>query len=254
MAINLNGKKTSLKENASIYTKRSENMSEREKLKNMSGKQKRSYFATYYLPPILIAAAVLSVIGYILWADFINKSNIYFRCAVLNESVSDAALTEFSDSFTKSIGMDPDKNSASFYVYYTRSDLASEIGANAASDKSEITSRIVASVLGGMIANEKDGHNYYEGGFFLKLDNFLTKDEYSKLKEYLYIPEDEKNTEHAAYGIYLEKSPVYQTLFKEQKARVENPIFSIITNADEEIKEYARKLIHYYFPDLFKSK
>lgn len=174
MAINLNGKKTSLKEDASIYEKRPEHSSEKEKLKSMNGRQKRSYFATYYLPPILVVLAVVAVIGYIVWTDFINKSNIYFRCAVLNESLTDSSLTEFSDSFTKSIGMDEEKNKASFYVYYTRSDLASEIGANAARDQSEITSRIVASNLGGMIADEKDGLSYYDSGFFLKLNDFLS--------------------------------------------------------------------------------
>lgn len=254
MAINLNGKKTSLKEDASIYKKRLEHSSEKEKLKNMNGKQKRSYFATYYLPPLFIALAVIAVIGYIIWTDFINKSNIYFRCAVLNESLTDASLTEFSDNFTKHIGMDADKNKTSFYVYYTRSDLASEIGANAARDKSEITSRIVASNLGGMIADEKDGFEYYDGGFFLKLNDFLSREEYEKLKEYLYIPESEKNQEHAAYGLYLDKSPVYRSLFKEQKARVERPIFSIITNSEKESKEYAKKLIYYYFPNVFESK
>lgn len=254
MAINLNGKKTSLKEDASIYEKRPEHSSEKEKLKNMNGKQKRSYFATYYLPPILIVLAVIAVVGYIIWVDFINKSNIYFRCAVLNESMTDASLSEFSDSFTKSIGMDADKNEASFYVYYTRSDLASEIGANAASDMSEITSRIVASNLGGMIADEKDGFDYYTGGFFLKLNDFLSAEEYNKLKEYLYIPEDEKNKERAAYGVYLDKSPAYQALFQGQKSRLERPIFSIITNSEQESKEYAKKLIYYYFSDVFQTE
>lgn len=254
MAINLNGKKTSLKEDASIYEKRPEHSSEKEKLKSMNGRQKRSYFATYYLPPILVVLAVVAVIGYIVWTDFINKSNIYFRCAVLNESLTDSSLTEFSDSFTKSIGMDEEKNKASFYVYYTRSDLASEIGANAARDQSEITSRIVASNLGGMIADEKDGLSYYDSGFFLKLNDFLSAEEYKKLEKYLYIPVNEKNKEHAAYGVYLDKSPVYHALFKDQKARIERPIFSIITNADEESKAYAKKLIYYYFPDIFDTK
>ena len=248
MAINLKGKKTSLKEDASIYQKHPGDLSEKEKLKAMSGKQKRSYFATYYLPPILIALAALAVVGYILWSDFINKADIYLHCAILNESASDGDLTRMGDDFTSQLGMDADKNKPSFYVYYTRSDLAAEIGANAASDLSEITSRLVAGVLDCMIADENDGSSYYESGFFQELDTFLTKEEYHKWKPYLYIPE-KNNPKHAAYGIYLDKSPVYQALFKEKKAIVQKPILSVISNSAQKNKEYAHRLIAYFFPE-----
>ncbi|MCH5251783.1 MAG: hypothetical protein J1F22_02310 [Lachnospiraceae bacterium] len=248
MAINLNGKKTSLKEDASIYNKHPGDISEKEKLKTMTGKQKRSYFATYYLPPILIGLAVIVVVGYILWSDFINKSDIYLRCAILNEQIADGDLTRMGDEFTEQLGMDAGKKKPSFYVYYTRSDLAAEIGANAASDLSEITSRLVAGVLDCMIADEKDGSSYYDGGFFLNLEDFLTKEDYARLQDSLYIPE-QNNPDKAAYGIYLDKSPVYQALFKEKKAFIEKPIFSVISNSGQENKKYAHKLISFFFPE-----
>ena len=109
MAINLKGKKTSLKEDASIYQKHPGDLSEKEKLKTMSGKQKRSYFATYYLPPILIALAALAVVGYILWSDFINKADIYLHCAILNESAADGDLTRMGMISPRSWGWMPIK-------------------------------------------------------------------------------------------------------------------------------------------------
>jgi hypothetical protein len=251
MAINLNGKKTSLEEEADIYQKRSDKESEREKIKKMNGKEKRSYFAAYYLPKLLIILAVLSVVFYLLWADVINKRDIILRCAVLNESITDSALTEFGDSFVTSIGENPDKTAASFYAYYTRSDLAAEFGGNAANDLSEITSRIAACDLGCMIASEEDGKNYLDNGFFLELKDFLTEEEYSSLSSAMYTAPDGEEIKAGAYGIRLDDSPVYQALVKDSKTKIEHPVFSIITNADDETKEYARKLIHYVFPDIF---
>lgn len=44
MALNTKGKKTSLTEEASIYQKRQDDLSDKERIKNMTGKQKRDFF------------------------------------------------------------------------------------------------------------------------------------------------------------------------------------------------------------------
>ena len=159
MALNTKGKKTSLTEEASIYQKRQDDLSDKERIKNMTGKQKRDFFKTYYLPKLLVILAVAGVVFYIVWVDFINKSHIYLRCAILNESITDSTLTEFSDRFTDSMKMDYKKNRASFYMYYTRSDVAREMGADTGSDLSEISSRLVANSLDCMIASYEDVEN-----------------------------------------------------------------------------------------------
>ena len=159
MALNTKGKKTSLTEEASIYQKRQDDLSDKERIKNMTGKQKRDFFRTYYLPKLLVILAVAGVVFYIVWVDFINKSHIYMRCAILNESITDSTLTEFSDRFTDSMKMDYKKNRASFYMYYTRSDVAREMGADTGSDLSEISSRLVANSLDCMIASYEDVEN-----------------------------------------------------------------------------------------------
>ena len=159
MALNTKGKKTSLTEEASIYQKRQDDLSDKERIKNMTGKQKRDFFKTYYLPKLLVILAVAGVVFYIVWVDFINKSHIYMRCAILNESITDSILTEFSDRFTDSMKMDYKKNRASFYMYYTRSDVAREMGADTGSDLSEISSRLVANSLDCMIASYEDVEN-----------------------------------------------------------------------------------------------
>lgn len=251
MAINLNGKKTSL-EDASIYKKRNDDMSEKERFRNMSGKERWTHFSTYYLPKLLITAAIAAILFYIIWVDFINKADIYMRCAILNESVSDSSLTEMSDHFTETIEMDNKKNKASFYIYYTRSDIANQFGADAGSDLSEIGSRLVANMLDAMIATPEDvEQTYLKNGFMTDLSTFLTEDEYARLQDYFYIPNTDEYHNSKAYGIRIAKSSVYQSLFSDREPLQQDPVFFIITNATEEGREYARQFIYFLFPEVF---
>lgn len=252
MALNIKGKKTSLEEEASIYQKRQDDLPEKERFKQMSGKERRQHFKTYYLPTLLILLAVAGVIFYIIWVDFINKSDIYIRCAILNESVADDDLVELSDSFTESMGMDSSKNKASFYLYYTRSDVAMDMGADTGSDLSEISSRLVASSLDCMIASEEDVKDtYMKNGFMLNLSELLTEEELARLDDYLYKKDDDGKQ---IYGIHLQHSPAYQSLFSDRSPLVEDPILFVITNSTEDGKQYARKLIHYLFAEELDEK
>ena len=251
MALNIRGKKTSLEEDASIYQKRQDDLPEKERLKQMTGKQKRDYFKTYYLPTILVVLAVAAVAFYIIWVDFIDKSHIYLRCAILNESITDGDLTELSDEFTESIGLESDKNKASFYLYYTRSDVAMQMGGDTGSDLSEISSRLVASSLDCMIASEEDvKDSYMKNGFMLDLSKLLTKEEMNCLEPYLYKKEDGKET---VYGIHLKECKRYQALFTDRTPITEEPILFVITNASDEGKEYAKKLIYFLFSEELKA-
>lgn len=251
MALNTKGKKTSLTEEASIYQKRQDDLSDKERIKNMTGKQKRDFFKTYYLPKLLVILAVAGVVFYIVWVDFINKSHIYLRCAILNESITDSTLTEFSDRFTDSMKMDYKKNRASFYMYYTRSDVAREMGADTGSDLSEISSRLVANSLDCMIASYEDVENIYlKNGFIMNLNNFLSENEKKALKPYFVT---KKNEADKVIGISLKDCKKYRTLFTGRTPITEEPVLYVITNATDEGKNYVKQLIHYLYSDELKQ-
>lgn len=251
MALNTKGKKTSLTEEASIYQKRQDDLSDKERIKNMTGKQKRDFFKTYYLPKLLVILAVAGVVFYIVWVDFINKSHIYMRCAILNESITDSILTEFSDRFTDSMKMDYKKNRASFYMYYTRSDVAREMGADTGSDLSEISSRLVANSLDCMIASYEDVENIYlKNGFIMNLNDFLSKKEKEALKPYFVTQKDETDK---VIGISLKDCKKYQTLFTGRTPITKEPVLYVITNATDEGKNYVKQLIHYLYSDELKQ-
>ena len=251
MALNTKGKKTSLTEEASIYQNRQDDLSDKERIKNMTGKQKRDFFKTYYLPKLLVILAVAGVVFYIVWVDFINKSHIYMRCAILNESITDSILTEFSDRFTDSMKMDYKKNRASFYMYYTRSDVAREMGADTGSDLSEISSRLVANSLDCMIASYEDVENIYlKNGFIMNLNDFLSKKEKEALKPYFVTQKDETDK---VIGISLKDCKKYQTLFTGRTPITKEPVLYVITNATDEGKNYVKQLIHYLYSDELKQ-
>lgn len=251
MALNTKGKKTSLTEEASIYQKRQDDLSDKERIKNMTGKQKRDFFKTYYLPKLLVILAVAGVVFYIVWVDFINKSHIYLRCAILNESITDSTLTEFSDRFTDSMKMDYKKNRASFYMYYTRSDVAREMGADTGSDLSEISSRLVANSLDCMIASYEDVENIYlKNGFIMNLNDFLSENEKKALKPYFVT---KKNEADKVIGISLKDCKKYRTLFTGRTPITEEPVLYVITNATNEGKNYVKQLIHYLYSDELKQ-
>ena len=251
MALNTKGKKTSLTEEASIYQKRQDDLSDKERIKNMTGKQKRDFFKTYYLPKLLVILAVAGVVFYIVWVDFINKSHIYMRCAILNESITDSILTEFSDRFTDSMKMDYKKNRASFYMYYTRSDAAREMGADTGSDLSEISSRLVANSLDCMIASYEDVENIYlKNGFIMNLNDFLSKKEKEALKPYFVAQKGETDK---VIGISLKDCKKYQTLFTGRTPITKEPVLYVITNATDEGKNYVKQLIHYLYSDELKQ-
>ena len=217
----------------------------------MTGKQKRDFFKTYYLPKLLVILAVAGVVFYIVWVDFINKSHIYMRCAILNESITDSTLTEFSDRFTNSLKMNYKKNRASFYMYYTRSDVAREMGADTGSDLSEISSRLVANSLDCMIASYEDVANIYlKNGFIMNLNDFLSEKEKKALKPYLVTQKDEADK---VIGISLKDCKKYRTLFTGRTPITEEPVLYVITNATDEGKKYVKQLIHYLYSDELKQ-
>lgn len=110
--------------------------------------------------------------------------------------------------------MDYKKNRASFYMYYTRSDVAREMGADTGSDLSEISSRLVANSLDCMIASYEDVENIYlKNGFIMNLNNFLSENEKKALKPYFVT---KKNEADKVIGISLKDCKKYRTLFTGQ--------------------------------------
>lgn len=248
MAQNVKYKKSSLDEDASIYAKRDEQESEKSKWRRMDRRQKWVHFKTYYLRLVLIGCFVLAVAGYFFYHDVIKKSNVIYQCALVNEIAMDTPINVFADGFMEAMDMDTERNKASFYMYYTNSELAQQVGAATTSDLSRLSSMIFAAKLDTMIAGQEDFDGYLDNGCFTDLAEYLTETERTQLQDKLYIPDVPDNTEQHAYGIYLDQSDVYRQVFEDGGGIVEEPILGIIFNSEN--KEMSRELLHYLFPEL----
>lgn len=249
MALNVRGKKTSLDESASIYTKRCENESEKVKWSRMSRQEKMIHFKTYYLRMVLLGMAVLALVGFFIYKE-VNKKDLVYRSAIVNEGMMEMPLMDFSENYIRFMGMNPEKSMASFQLYFTTAEMANKVGASAANDLTQLSAMIYANDLDSMIAGEEDFSVYLKNSFFVDMSTILTEDEMSTIQEYLYIPDTENNPDGKAYGVYLDQSDRYQDVFRDGGGIVEKPIFGIMVNSER--KEESRQFLYYLFPQLKK--
>jgi hypothetical protein len=214
----------------------------------MSHQQRVVHFKTYYLRPLLIGLVVIALVGFFVYTDIIDKENVVYRGAILNDSAMEMPVEDFEENFVKYLNLDDGHNISSFQFFYTNSELATQTGANPATDLTQISSMIYAATLDSMIAGEEDFKTYLDNSFFLDVSELLSEDEMAKIQDKLYIPDVEENTEQKAYGVYLDESSVYQKIFEDGGGIVEKPILGILFNSEH--KEESKQLLYYLFPEL----
>lgn len=253
MAQNTKNKKTSLGEDAYIYNKRNEDdLTEKEKLASMTKEQKKAYFFDYYSKPLIIGALIILAVGFIIYHDFIARKDVFYHSAIMNETIQADNLSRLNADFLAYEGYtEDDKKEVGFNTYYSNY-VATMVNSTAAADLQTIASQIYAGTLDSMICDKKTMANYLDNGFFMSMKDFLTKEEYEKLKPYFYIPKVEKNKDHKAYGIYLTDSKVYSSYTQDELVMVKKPILGVIFNSKK--KDDTRNLLYFLFPELLGQK
>lgn len=101
--------KTALDDDASIYSKRDER-SAFEKLKSYKGKEKLSYFCTYFLKPIIIGIIVLALLTSLVYTIFF-KTRLKSVCSlfVINSPFTLEAVEDIKTDLTELLVNDPGK-------------------------------------------------------------------------------------------------------------------------------------------------
>ncbi|MCM1245892.1 MAG: hypothetical protein NC293_09655 [Roseburia sp.] len=250
MAMNIKGKKTSLDEQASIYEKRDEEESEKSKWSRMDQEQRKTHFKTYYLRSLIIGVLVLCIVGFFIYKDVITKKDVIYYCAILNEQAFDIPLTEFGEGYVEHLGLDPDRQLSSFHLFYTDGELARAAGASASSDLTQVSSMVFAKKLDSLIAGQNDYDTYRQESIMMDLSELLSEEELAVLQDDLYVPETDNEAGHP-YGVYLDQSPVYETIFRDGGGIVEKPIFGVVFNSEK--KEESRQFLYYVFPELAEA-
>lgn len=253
MAIETKYKKTALDDDASIYSEHKD-MDERKKWKSMNRKERKTHFIEYYLGPLLVAAAVIFIIGYFVYDAVKNYRDVVLMVAVVNDRFDDDTLKSFNSDLITYLGYDEKKEKVDFDDKYM---LSGGDSAEALSAAEQITSYIYAGQLDCMIADTGAFDHYASLGCFYDLRNILNEEQLNRYADYLYYPELEENNDPNApegldtirpdetfpCGIILSESPVYKSL---NGAQIK-PVLGIVSTTKR--LDDTLRFLEYLFPD-----
>ena len=96
--MDLNGKKTVLNDESTIY-KHQEELSEKEKLKQMTWLQRLDYFKTYYLVKVIVIVIVIGMISSILHTALAPKPDRMISVAVIDDAVPIDVVYQVQEKF-----------------------------------------------------------------------------------------------------------------------------------------------------------
>lgn len=253
MAIDTKYKKTTLDDDASIYSEHKD-ISERLKWKNMNRKERRIHFMEYYLAPILVAIAVVFIVGYLVYDAIKNYRDVVLMVAVVNDRFEDDTLEAFNSDVLNYLGYRESRQKTDIDDKYM---LSGSNSSEALSAAEQITSCIYAKQLDAMIADTDAFNHYASLGCFYDLREILNDEQLNKYSKYIYYPELEENTDPNApkglntvrpdetypCGIILSESPVYNSLNGAQNT----PVLGIIISTER--LDDTIKFLEYLFPD-----
>jgi hypothetical protein len=232
----LDKRRTTLDDNASIYRKR-ETKSEKQKFSELDFKGKVSYFNTYYLKKVIVIALVAIGLGYFIYTIIAPKPENALYVAVINYSLDDETADQLEKDFGEylNIGeMEQVNIDTSFFL--DESGDPSMTSAN----QIKLSTYLAAQEIDMVIAPESYFENYVGNGFFDSLESQLPTNVFATLADYLYHGTTEEDSSEKVYGIYLDHLPYYK------ERNVDEPhVIGLVTNSTK--KENGIEFIRYIF-------
>lgn len=232
----LQGKKTTLDDNANIYNRRG-NKTEKQKLSEMTFSEKISYINTYYTKTFIVLSIIIIGVIYLIYSMISPKVEDALYAAVINYSIDEETAHELEHNFGEylKIGEKESINIDTSFFLGESSD-ASMTAAN----QMKLTTYLSAQEIDLVIAPESYFENYATNGFFDNLEEQLPTELYTKLADYLYFSTSQENPNEVAYGIYLDHLPYYQ-----ERDHEERHIIGLVVNSTK--KENGVEFIRYFF-------
>ena len=229
-------KQTRLDENAVIYQTRRE-LTEKEKLKDMSTRKKLSYLWEYYKIHALVTIVVISVLSYIIHNVLTPNIESQFYAAMVNNTISPEILEEYQTNFAKQLQLDPETES----IELNTSFMVSSNDEYSMNMKQVLSTYVAAQQVDIMIAPQSVFADYAYYGFMEKLSDQLPTNVYSSLTDNFFITDLEDNTEKNVYGIFLTDTKLYQN----NADNTDPYVLGIIANSKH--KANAVEFIRYLF-------
>ncbi len=216
---------------------------ERDKLKNMSVKDRLWYIWEYYKIPIIIAVVAVIFISSIGSAIYNNRFETALSCVIFNSrpaSEADSVDDYFNQGFRQYIDLNED---AKIEVDYSMSPTFDESSMNefTYAQLAKITAMISSKSLDVMIGKPETIDHFGEMGGFVDLKEILPADIYDKVEDHLYFVTNQEIGENTACGLLIGS-----TDFCDKTGLIiDEPILTIMSNSTH--TDTAVELIRYVF-------
>ena len=169
-SMNLENKTTALDDDAAIYqhTEATETAkSLRQKLSEMTFKEKVRYLLDYYGLKALIVLAVLVFLGYTLWAMLRPKPETVAQIAIIDNPWDTSLLDDYQEELIEKLKLDTKKQELPLGYSYRSSNL---------SDGTALSTFLFANNLDILISSKAEISRYAENGVFYPLEDNLPAD------------------------------------------------------------------------------
>lgn len=237
-------KETKLDDSAGIYVKR-EKQTERQKMRDMSFKEKVAYFNMYYLKKVIFTVCIASILGYLIYQTLSPRTDEILNIIVINDYIDQEQVKDFLSDLDTHFEVDPDKEKINFdYSYYISE---TDMSQNTISSIQKLSTYVAAKQIDVVITDEACLNSLIEKGYFISLSDLLPADMYTELADKYYTgavkDEDLKGNvtygPKAPYGIYIDDSEIY----KSSGTSIEKPVLGVISNSPN--KDNVIELIRY---------
>lgn len=235
-------KKTKLSENAEIYQIRTE-QSEKEKLREMSFKEKVSYLWEYYRMHAFVFILVVAITSSVVYNIVKPKIETKLYAAMINNVITEEYLDQLEIKFAEHLELDPAAEKIELNPQFQFGG-SPEYTMNL---KQVLTTYVAAQDVDIIIAPESEFSEYALYGYMSTISDLLPTDLYTSLADQFYITKmevepGEEIYEEGVFGIYLTDTK----LLKEHTVvPPEEPyLLGIVANSrrEENVVEFIRYL------------
>lgn len=229
-------KQTRLDESANIYQHK-EIMSEKDKLRDMSTKEKFHYLWEYYRYQGLLILLSISLIIYIIYKIVTPNVETRFYAAFVNNTINPDLLEDYQQDFHGHLKLDPELEEVFFNnTFYLGSPTEYSMTMRQA-----LYTYVAAKEIDVIIAPEDEFIQMTHNALFEDLSDQLPTDLYSSLTNHFYISSNSEDPVERVYGIYLTETDLYKN-----NTNTTTPyIIGIVANSN--YKENSVEFIRYLF-------
>lgn len=227
-------KDAKLDDNASIYARREE-LTERQKLKEMDKKERWQYFKEYYFVKLILICAAAFAVCYVVYTMVKPRIETVFYAAIMYDIIPEENRDGFISDLETLLDVDTEKQNV-----FIDDNYLTEMGTGM-SGMERIQTYMYAGQVDVLIADRETFGTLTKAGCFLDLAELFPTETYSKLSSTVYTGKSEEDNRERAYGFYLTDCEKYRELGVTMK----EPVIGIVANT--KYKDNAVKVIDYLF-------